>query len=347
MNIFSRFYEIFKDSIRYNLFHPKPNQLILFVTSKCNFKCETCFNWQNLNKEADDLTLDEIRKISLNFGKIKTLLLSGGEPFLRSDLIDIISIFYKNNKAKTLHLPTNGFLTKLIIEKTKFMLDTMPDLKIFMGISLDALSENHDLIKKTKSAFSRAIQTQRGMVELEKKYKNLKSTFLTVISNQNIDEIDSLFKFIRKEFGYNKISFSPLRGNPYNSSLREPSYFEWKSVFQTYKNFAVKAPFGTKQFFINRKIDYMNKIYLDVLKNHKLSQITCSAGNNICVIESNGNVKLCELKKPIANLINYEYDVTKILNKKQRHTCFCTHACFLNASLDISPIKYVRSYLNI
>ncbi len=59
-----------------------PPFLILFINSIYNMKCEHCFYWQELN-QRDDLTFDELSRLSNELGPIEILNLSGGEPFLR------------------------------------------------------------------------------------------------------------------------------------------------------------------------------------------------------------------------------------------------------------------------
>ena len=58
-----------------------PPFLILFINSLCNQTCEHCFFWQHLN-QPDDLTFEEITRLSEGLGRIENLNLSGGEPFL-------------------------------------------------------------------------------------------------------------------------------------------------------------------------------------------------------------------------------------------------------------------------
>ena len=72
-----------------------------------------------------------------------------------------------------------------------------------------------------------------------------------------------------------------------------------------------------KQFFINRKVNFIKKINYKVMLekgsrrlgkafngkgNKNFGPVQCSAGNNICVIDADGAVRVCELKQPIANL---------------------------------------------
>ncbi len=88
-------------------------QLIFHVTFRCNARCRFCFNWREINQNKDkELSLEEIQKISENLPRFPWLLLSGGEPFLRSDLVDLIETFHRNNKVAHVTIPTNGISSK-------------------------------------------------------------------------------------------------------------------------------------------------------------------------------------------------------------------------------------------
>ncbi len=347
MGIVSNMCEVMRDSYVYKYSSPPPNQLILFVTSLCNFKCEICFYWEKLNDTKNDLSLEEIKEISSHFKDLKLLLLSGGEPFLREDLFEVIKVFYDINNVRKLHLPTNGYATEKTVAVTERILKELPGLKINMGISLDGLEEKHNLISQHKSAFDNAIETQRALVDLEKKYENLVSRFYCVVTNENVEETEKVFQFITDEFGFEKIGFSPLRGEPKEPSLEEPTSSDWDGIFEMYSKYKKNTPFSLRQYVINRKTAFINKIFSNEMSGKGLGPIECSAGDNICVIDSDGDVRVCELKKPVANLRDHDYNISSILKTKEKHTCSCTHACFLNASLEISPVTYVRSLLNL
>jgi molybdenum cofactor biosynthesis enzyme MoaA len=76
------------------------NTLILFVTSRCNAKCGTCFYWQELN-QAGDLTFEELETLSRTMPPFNQLWLSGGEPMMRKRLDEIIGMFYERNGVRT------------------------------------------------------------------------------------------------------------------------------------------------------------------------------------------------------------------------------------------------------
>src|SRR3989344_1433723 len=81
------------------LFSKNPQSMIVFVTSRCNARCGFCFFWREIEeKQKFELTLEEYEKIAKNYGDLIQLSLTGGEPFLRNDLYDIMKVFYIHTK---------------------------------------------------------------------------------------------------------------------------------------------------------------------------------------------------------------------------------------------------------
>src|SRR3712207_9233416 len=83
--------------------------VILFVTSRCNAFCQTCFYHEELNQPGD-MTFAQIEKVSRTMPPITDLWLSGGEPTLRHDADRVISLFVENNGVRRCIIPTNGLL---------------------------------------------------------------------------------------------------------------------------------------------------------------------------------------------------------------------------------------------
>src|SRR4029078_4313691 len=71
--------------------------------------CRTCFYFDKLNSR-DDLTTPQIERIAETAPPFRKLWLSGGEPFLREDLADIVAMFVRRNGVRNVNLPTNGLL---------------------------------------------------------------------------------------------------------------------------------------------------------------------------------------------------------------------------------------------
>ncbi|MDR0324203.1 MAG: radical SAM protein, partial [Treponema sp.] len=136
--------------------------IILFTTGKCNAKCAMCFYANEMEKKAEDLSLDEIRKISETAGEVKRLLLSGGEPTMREELPEIIEMFYNNNHITDLNLPTNGMKTERIIEWISRWRKSCPDLNITVSVSFDGFGVTHDKQRGIES-FYKAAETLKKL----------------------------------------------------------------------------------------------------------------------------------------------------------------------------------------
>src|SRR5262245_16580019 len=94
----SAYLPILKDRVRRREF----SSLFLFVTSRCNSLCRTCFYFDKLNSR-DDLTFDEIMRISETAPRFRKLWLSGGEPFLREELAEIVAMFSRRNGVRNVN----------------------------------------------------------------------------------------------------------------------------------------------------------------------------------------------------------------------------------------------------
>jgi len=321
--------------------------VIFFVTNKCNSRCRHCFYWKDLNK-GGEMNLEEIEKITKNIGGVEVLLLSGGEPFLRKDLFEIISFFIKNNSAKVVSIPTNALDTKKIIGTTIRLLEQFPNVTFSINPSIDGLYEKNEEFRGIKNSFEKSIKTLKRLEKIKKKYKNLDIVINTTISNLNYKDIDEIIEFF-KNFDITYHNFELLRGNPKEKSINLPSLSEIREIHPKIirlRNFYInknKKYSGFEKLLERTSVLGVTK-YTQILKERVLDNkgfpFICSAGKNIFVLEPNGDLKLCELHPAVGNLRDYEYDVEKLLKNKRAKQmfeavkkCRCTHICFLNMSI--------------
>ena len=101
--------------------------LTFSVTNRCNSRCKTCNIWQvypnHWQVAEDELTLDEIGKIFSSMPPVYFFNLSGGEPFLRDDLPEIVDLAVEHLKPAIIHAPTNAIMTKRILQQTRKILE--------------------------------------------------------------------------------------------------------------------------------------------------------------------------------------------------------------------------------
>lgn len=324
-----------------------PEALIFFVTSKCNAKCEHCFFWRDLNKSKGDLTLEEINKISLKLGSFSHLFISGGEPFLRTDLPEIVETFYRNNSLKSILIPTNGLLTEKIKKDIDKICNRNPELRLIIDFSLDDLKEKHDKIRGVPGIFNRLIRTIKEVKILKNKHKNLSLGTICVFNSKNQDNIYEIYKFIKEEVKPDSVSFPLIRGDAKNKAYKEVNLEKYHKFSNFLKEEYQKNVFeGYNSFFNHGFSNFMNqKVRAEVHKTAKLNkyQYPCYACNLIGVIMNNGDVNCCEiLPTKIGNLRENDYDLKKIWFSEKaddarkfikKSKCFCTHECFMYVNL--------------
>src|SRR5436190_6387451 len=117
--------------------------VILFVTSRCNSVCRTCFYHEELNRPGD-MTFEQIQKVSRTMPSITDLWLSGGEPTLRHDVSEIIDMFVRHNGVERLIIPTNGLVKSRVYEIVDRALSTHRELDFYQNTALDVRVETHD-----------------------------------------------------------------------------------------------------------------------------------------------------------------------------------------------------------
>src|ERR671911_1036916 len=120
--------------------------VILFVTSRCNSLCQTCFYHAELNHPGD-MTFAQIEKVSRTMPPITDLWLSGGEPTLRGDVPQIIDMFVANNGVNRVIIPTNGLIKSRVFDIVDLALANNPAIDLYLNVALDGYGETHDRIR--------------------------------------------------------------------------------------------------------------------------------------------------------------------------------------------------------
>ena len=140
----------------------QPMTLTYSVTAACQSRCKTCqigaMFCQDPTRPEKDLRLDEIEKIFKSMKPVYFFNMSGGEPFLRKDLPEIVALACKYLKPRVIHTPTNAILSDRIIEKTEQILNVIreydPTVPFTVKPSIDGVGELHDEIRGVKVLFS-------------------------------------------------------------------------------------------------------------------------------------------------------------------------------------------------
>lgn len=341
-------------------FRKKPNQLVLFVTNRCQADCVHCFYYDKLNTSRDDLTLEEYDAISRDLEGLEKIYISGGEPFLRDDLPEIVQIFYRWNRLKTLSIPTNGFKTDQTIQTVREILRRCPSLRLNINVSLDGFEETHDRIRKVSGGYRQAIQTLRLLGELKSNYAHLRvgvnvtlmpenqSEYLLFLihlhkSEPYLDSINADAAYQRMEQGLSKNRSSQIE-------IPESQWPQFAHVLGGRLNGNIFKAIKDEALLI---------LYREAEKTKK-QPVPCKAPRIFNVIRETGDVAFCEQRPYLGNV--RKKSLSEILVSKesvqekkavQDGVCACSQCFFQEANLFIEPWKpkalrlYSKGLLNL
>lgn len=126
----------------------------VIVTYRCNARCSMCNRYKAPSKPEEEISLDTIKKLP----KMYFTNITGGEPFIRTDLKDIVRELYK--KSDRIVISTNGFFTDRIVDLCK----EFPNIGI--RISIEGLEETNNEIRGLQNGYQRGYGTLKKLREM-------------------------------------------------------------------------------------------------------------------------------------------------------------------------------------
>jgi len=344
------YFTILRDRVR----SPQFQSLFLFVTSRCNSLCRTCFYFDKLNS-PDDLTFDEIARVSETAPPFRKLWLSGGEPFLRAELAEIVGMFASRNGVGNVNLPTNGLLPDKMFPTMDRMLELAPNASIDLNFSIDGLPETHDRIRGVPHGFERTLATIREAAKRYRGVRRLRRNVLTVITRENCEEIAPLAELLRGE-EIDGQYFEVVRGAAPDPTLKTLTrgrvaelHDQAMALHRHYANplFAHLPPGvrGLARLYYLGNLRFHYDLHEQCLDGPTPWPMRCTAGETTLVIDHNGKFRACEMRGIIGDLHDYGFDVQRALQSEAMRSevsaipganCWCTHSCFIQESSKFS-----------
>ena len=184
-----------------------PYKINLFLTYCCNQRCRICFIWKKYIESPKlkdkELTKEEWGRFFQNLGSnLYWLSISGGEPFIRKDLIDIIESISSKNLS-ILGMNTNGILSEKILNDTQTILKILPQkTKFFITVSLNGFKKTHNFVAGINS-YDRAENTYALLKTLQTKMSNFYVEREVTVSKYNLKELNAIIdSFNRKRIPF-------------------------------------------------------------------------------------------------------------------------------------------------
>ncbi len=334
----------------------RPIQLTFFVTRKCNARCPFCFYLQGADvaePDSAELSLEEIGKVSRSLGSLLWLAFSGGEIFLRKDLVEISRLFHRQNRPAIMLYPTNGLLPQLIHDSMAQILPQCGDSIVVVKLSLDGVGAAHDALRFTAGGFDKLMQTYRLLAGLLGDHPNFELGINTVFCSGNQDSMDEIIDFVQGLEHIRTHTISLARGELADASHKAVDHAKYERVTaRLAANLRErKAPtyaFRGARLKAAQDILQRRLIHRTLLEQKRL--IPCYAGRLNLVLSETGEVTPCETRsESFGNVRVHGYDLRSvartaaaraILGSIGRGECHCTHECYFITNILFNPRCY-------
>ncbi len=332
-----------------------PLNVTLSVTYACNSRCKTCHVWK---RKADDLSLAELELTFRSLGKAPYwFTISGGEPFLRKDLVDICRSIYANCCPGIINIPTNGLLCNTIPEQVGQIAEYCPKTNIIINLSLDGVGSNHDEIRGVPGNWEKAMTTYDALREL--RYNNLQLGIHTVISKYNISLIPDIFEYVMTELSPDSYITEIAEQRVELCTIEDDITPSPKSYTKAidYLLPKIRCHESTRISKITQafRIHYYRMVEEVLVKKRQI--IPCYAGFASAHIAPDGDVWACCIKaEPMGNLREVGYDFGKVwFNSKAQELrsriklgeCYCplANASYTNMLMHFRTLVRVGSWV--
>ena len=282
--------------------HAQPEALSLEITQRCIAKCLMCNIWQMPAASPELEARDWLELLqSPVLSELKELDITGGEPFLRDDLTELLLGI---GRLKVTHLPrlcsvaitTNGFLTPKILSDVSTVIEPLEKagVTLVFACGMDAIGDTHDRIRNYPGGWAKLHATIEGLKELREQHPSLVLGIKTTITKHNIDELVEVCRYADAQGLFTIISPYILTANRYANLGRENIL-----AFSPEDLNNMKAFYASTRF---RWSYYRNEL-LHFLESGQMKK-PCSAGFNYFFIRSTGELFPCPIIKfPLGNVL--------------------------------------------
>ena len=326
-----------------------PLYLIHFVTNKCNARCPHCFAFTADGAPTiagQDLSLDEITRMTQSLGKqLCNVNLTGGETFLRSDIIQICEAYLHNTGVQVIQLFTNGWFTKRTTDCMQYLARKYSDRNFVVSIPIDDLHDAHNDFRQLKDGFNKAMTTYERLRDLS--LPNIDLDIGLTVNHRNQDHLDQIYDYLVRERKFRTLSCTIVRGDPADATTKDVGLEKYEQFVERinegmrtneldcFKGFAGADLLNAKSIVMRR--DVIPKVRTEGFQSN------CYAGRLIGVVYANGDVYPCEiLDKKIGNVKDYDYSLPALWKSQQaeeirdwiwQSRCHCEHECFMTVNL--------------
>ena len=327
--------------------------IILYVTNRCNFRCNFCFYYAEIEKgrKPNELTVDEIDRIARSTGRLLQLSMTGGEPFIRKELAAITATMIENTGVRYITIPTNASLTPQMVRYLETVLPKYPDTFFRLTFSIDGIGEEHDRNRSFAGSFERIIDSYKAISPMRKHHPNLVLDSNTVFMKTTEHTTLPTLKYLSDHFEFDNHTVTYVRGDIKDPALRTREAERYREM---------NAFLGSLERKKERRFLYpLYRGVRDLAWDNLMKTVfedkfvtPCVAGRKMVVISETGEVRACELlDRSMGNLRDYDFDLPRLLARHENDEfrtwivdtkCKCSFECALAANVTWNASMYPK-----
>ncbi|HEY5610470.1 MAG TPA: radical SAM protein [Thermoanaerobaculia bacterium] len=159
------------------------------ATLTCNLECQHCYADAIRRRVVGELSTEEAKAMidDLASFKVPALLMSGGEPLVRPDILDLAE--YAISKGIRVTFSTNGTLISTSVAERLFKIGVT-----YVGISIDGSEAMHDRFRGKSGAFKEAIRGIRNA-----RAAGIRVGIRFTVTSENVDDLPSVIQLVEQE----------------------------------------------------------------------------------------------------------------------------------------------------
>ena len=295
-----------------------PYRLTYIVTNRCQLKCASCNIWKK--DHSGELSPGEIEKIFTIYDKFSWVNLSGGEIFLRDDIVDIVKTIYRvSPNLSLLDFPTNGFMTDRIAGAVEEILSSCAIPRIYVTVSIDGTRALHDTLRGVEESWDKAIATYMALTRMKR--RGFRPFLGFTLQTKNLDHFDAAFDEAKE-------SIPGLRHEDVHVNVAHESghYYDNEGCLDKGETellwSRLRSISGKRKSRPFDPVSFMERRYQNLagsyLKTGKMP-LPCEALSSSLFMDPVGTIYPCAIfDKPIGNIRDLSYDIRKIWSSTGR-----------------------------
>ncbi len=307
-----------------------PFNYTISLTYRCNSRCLTC---RVYDKSSQELSLAKYEKIFQSWGTSPYwVTFSGGEPFLRRDIVEIAELLYRYSHPKIVNIPTNGLLSDLIPPTVERLAKRCPQSSIIINLSLDEIGEKHDEIRGVKGNYQKTLATYHALRRL--KLPNLTLGIHTVISRYNVNNFERIYSELMKlepDSYVTEIAEQRVELGTVGEAITPPVEDYVRAIDFLSEQIRLRRFKGIARLTQALRLEYYRMVKKILQEQRRI--LPCYAGLASVQIAPDGGVWPCCIKaESMGNLRDFNYDFKRLMGSKTarelqrqiyRRDCYC------------------------